>query len=496
MLVITNNGPAAASNVNVTVGPCPLLQIPFASPSLGVASNSAGATLWSMPTLGAGSNANLSMAYLATSVSSASIADLFAVATDDNSPFASTGAELEVDPPTISVLPVSNNTFRVITPAQFPSVLLSSPELTNPLSQWQTVSNNFRMTVGNQYVYTLPASNAASFFRFEAPNVPATATAEIFQAAMDLDDAPPVAASGEGILELELPQPGLQYLNLEAGPTASTLTTNEWLIQNEPLDGGGTNLPHTIFFPLGTNYATYSVTNYPTIKYNFTLTSNILVTPVISNPIVVKLNLHPVRFRHGQQDEYLSTNTTLILTFPIVGGAVVASAYAQPDFPNRKQDTNECAPAAVWNSLHYLKNNGDTNLADGDITIAAMKTAVGWTSDGAPGNWPALKGQYMTNHNIPIVTMETTNPAVAMSALSATNDVEIRMWGHVACVTGIRDLGGGVYSIDILHDIYQGFTPGGRVTQTVTLNTSTGMLSGPWATTVKFREFVIERPPP
>jgi hypothetical protein len=87
----------------------------------------------------------------------------------------------------------------------------------------------------------------------------------------------------------------------------------------------------------------------------------------------------------------------------------------------------------------------------------------------------------------------TTNAAVALDAVARGHDVEIRMTGHVACVVGITEMPLGLWSLDISHDTRQGDPNGGRVVETVLLNSSAGQLTGTtWGN--EFIQFIIERP--
>jgi hypothetical protein len=93
-----------------------------------------------------------------------------------------------------------------------------------------------------------------------------------------------------------------------------------------------------------------------------------------------------------------------------------------------------------------------------------------------------------------------TNAAVALEAVAGGHDVEIRMTGHVACVVGVTEPGGGRYTLTLAHDLRQSAGPvetdedeGGNELEVVTLDTNTGKLTGTgWSR--DFVQFIIERP--
>jgi hypothetical protein len=101
----------------------------------------------------------------------------------------------------------------------------------------------------------------------------------------------------------------------------------------------------------------------------------------------------------------------------------------------------------------------------------------------------------MTANNIPIETIETTDPKVAMDALAKHHDVELRVIGHVACVVNITDIGSDDYALTLSHDLYQDEDFGQR-TEIVIFDSDAGRIYGEGGWSPDFREFVIERPKP
>jgi hypothetical protein len=83
-----------------------------------------------------------------------------------------------------------------------------------------------------------------------------------------------------------------------------------------------------------------------------------------------------------------------------------------------------------------------------------------------------------------------------MAALTQNHDVELRVYGHVACVREIKDHGNGMFTLTLSHDVAQGADGVGEITEIVTLDANAGYVTGDAGWGAYFREFVIERPKP
>jgi hypothetical protein len=359
--------------------------------------------------------------------------------------------------------------------------LQSASNLNNAATTWTDVPGN----PTSPYLFT-PSGNLR-FFRleWEAPPFLDLPRLAIFQDDEELD--------------------GVTRTNLENGSVDVTFIgvsdpTNA-LYFSLALDGQTQISNAPVFSLYGTNPQTMTFTiriTEPDMARDFVPISWLLSTNVVFPLVFDETNAEPVFFRTikgaaGTQGELLADTVPTNFFGPNVRNVAVAG----PTFPNRDVGLQECVPGAIANSLEYLNGRFGLGMNPADIDIEPMKMACGWTTNGAPtATWPDLKAQYMTQHGLPIVTERTTNAALALAALREGYDVEISFVGHVAALVGIADYVGqpGLYTIVVKHDICQG-EPGGRVTQTGTLDTITRGVTGvTWGR--EFLEFVIERPGP
>ncbi|MBN1966432.1 MAG: hypothetical protein JW910_17410, partial [Anaerolineae bacterium] len=167
---------------------------------------------------------------------------------------------------------------------------------------------------------------------------------------------------------------------------------------------------------------------------------------------------------------------------------------------NQDCGKNECAPAAVSNSLKMLKASNPqamSGLADNDLGTGTMRGACGTSAGGSPagppdtaGAWWNLKKAWMNaRENYPIKTDMVTDKSKMddiMQAIRDGKDVELRIPGHVMMVTGVVKLADGTYVLEVAHDTNQG-AAGGTVIELVKFNPATGKFSGPsWINGVDF----------
>jgi hypothetical protein len=160
--------------------------------------------------------------------------------------------------------------------------------------------------------------------------------------------------------------------------------------------------------------------------------------------------------------------------------APVLMSAKHTGFPNQDCGVNECAPTAISNSLMWLKdNNPNAQWGTKSLSIATMKSATKWATDGCyifhddsrpAGQRNAFwedKNAYMVANGYPVMTTSTTNFATILQAMKDGKDVEFECKGHTVAVVGMTDLGNGKYSIDIAHDTKQGVAGGTKV-ETIT----------------------------
>ena len=376
---------------------------------------------------------------------------------------------------------------RISWPAPSPGVELQSATDLTPPVVWSAVPTNLIITAN--FVNTLTifpqalGSPPAQFFRL-ALKSPTEPEAEFDQVSIELDGVP-LAFTDWGQITLTLPQSeDVRYVNVSYN--------DNWVVQNIPILSGLTGgvADHIrLSFPLGTNGAPAFTANT-----GFTVTTNLITAPPPSTN-GTRIGTATQVLASGEQGVRLAYTPAT----PLLGGLALQTAQAKPEFPNREQRKNECAPAAIVNSLQYLEAVFGLQLPEVDIRLQTIKDAMGWDASGAPvgddplnPDWVQGKQQHLRDRNLPIATELTTNVVLAAAALRAKYDVEIKLEGHVACVVAITDLGGGRYALTLAHDILQGID-GGNILETVTLDTRTGKLTGTlWGP--DFNVFIIERP--
>jgi hypothetical protein len=181
---------------------------------------------------------------------------------------------------------------------------------------------------------------------------------------------------------------------------------------------------------------------------------------------------------------------------PLLGGGGDGAKHTNEGVPNQECGTLECGPAAVSNSLKFLKAKHNLNIPDADITIDKMKQATGWTAGGCPVGWFNTKNTYMQNNNIPITTTSTNNIADVITALDNNCDVELDATRHIAAIVGVQKLKDGKYAVTVAHDTKQN-EAGGTIQETGTYDPATGVFTGiTWVNNDTICGFVIECPSP
>jgi hypothetical protein len=194
------------------------------------------------------------------------------------------------------------------------------------------------------------------------------------------------------------------------------------------------------------------------------------------------------------------------LPLEVIGTLLTSNAYYIPsgEIINQPCGINECAPAAVSNSLNYLNNKHDLGMSSASISIATMKIATGWSSGGAPGlsspyPWWERKKDYMEDNDYPITTTIYKAAEVDLlflkDELKRGQDIELRVPGHVLMVVGIAKQSDGKYNIHVAHDINQGAS-GGEVVEILEYDPSLGYLTrgGVYYRDMENSRFVVECP--
>lgn len=378
-------------------------------------------------------------------------------------------------------------------PAGLEGLELESTRDLKPPVAWERVPASRIIRTNDRNRYPRPASGAEApaneYFRL-AGTSPLAETPEFSQVAAELDGVG-FPFSDWGQVEFTAPaSTETHYANLTIN--------DDWVIRNVPVFRRFLNRAPDrlcLSFPLGTNGAAVYAANT-----GFVISTNTLAA---RPPSTAKTGIGTSKraLASGEREFKISHAAAR----PIKGGTVLRSAQAASTFPNREQRRNECAPAAILNSLEYLNDLFALDLPPTELRLQTIKDAIGWTTEGAPvgedflnAEWVRRKQQSMQDKGLPIVTEVTTNAALALAAVRARYDVEIRMTGHVACVVGVAELEDGRYSITLSHDNAQSrldidTDDGGTVQEVAILDPKTGILTGTlWS--AQFATFIIERP--
>jgi hypothetical protein len=359
---------------------------------------------------------------------------------------------------------------------------------------------SFTVTFGDEAASQLgvKADNAA-FTQSTVLPPPGSPTLALFQVDATLDGTT-IVNSDWGSADLTfVGSSSVQYFNLSLN--------GFWAVQNMPVlsnEGSGVIQTQTFNFALGVP----SGTPVSSMSYGLVLSTTLLSSPPPATG-TASVSDRTVVIATGEEGESLFQTPAR----PAIGSAVAPSGASPlkvqqgqvarvpaPAFnfgvPNQEVGLNECVPGAISNSLKFLKMQG-LNLPDALISIDAMKTATGWTPAGAPTAptaWWDRKNTYMQNNHLPVTTTTSMSFADALAALGRHCDVELRVPGHAAVVTGIVPLANGDYGIIIQHDTDQG-AAGGTKSEVVIYKSSDGTLWDGWSINGKtFDRFVIECP--
>ena len=283
--------------------------------------------------------------------------------------------------------------------------------------------------------------------------------------------------------------PNPMYFNLAVN--------GSWQVQNivvGSIEGPGTLQKMTYSFSLGVPRGT----NVQNIDYDYSLT----LQPIGAMPggaIPASVGNRTIRSRSGIMGAVIPPvppahplgGTTPPPGVPLLRGEGYIGAEGEvhhENFPNQECGEDECAPAAISNSLQWLNSTYDLGMTTEQTSI---DTWLGWfaihwhlpsypgAGDGGCGyDWPGLKEAYINDpaHPYPITSKTITVGEIWGEILSG-QDVEITGEWHCAAVTGIKVLDNGNCEITVSHDTKQG-EDGGTITETITYDKATGTLSG------------------
>ncbi len=301
----------------------------------------------------------------------------------------------------------------------------------------------------------------------------------IFAALVTFWSGAPANAESLEFYQLDFNLDGTITLNSDWGVVDLTFTGSDtivyfnltvngtWQVQDMPvlsLEGSGVNQTQRFWFDLGNEVGT----NVTDLYY----VSRLTTAPLLSAPPYVDSIYAQVR------DDSVVVYSNCGCPFnrtpppakPTVGGTVSdEKQHKLEGFETQECGRYDCVPAAISNSLKFLKKRHGLNINDDDITIDKMKEACGWV-DGVgvpPGTeWWDLKDEYMKKKKLPITTerrVAKENIDWVIQQIDIGQDVEMTVrWQsggfvdyHCVALVGIAKLDNGKYSITVAHDAKQ-----------------------------------------
>ena len=290
---------------------------------------------------------------------------------------------------------------------------------------------------------------------------------------------------------------GEAVITYELGGTFETYYLNlaveeRWVFQNIPIGMSGTQDTITLDFDL----AVENGIDVSLLYYACEITEEPLEFPPMDYEPIEVSDRGGIIYS-GEIDHFI----TFTIPGPLVGLFPVDGAWHnKSDIYNQECDKAECVPAAISNSLKFLKKKHNLDMSDANISIAKMKTATGWTANGAPAGanpWWERKKKYMEDNKYPIETTihgDDVKLDDIIKEIRRGQDVELRVPGHAAMITGITKLSNGKYIFAITHDTKQG-EDGGTETQLVVYDATTKKFTGgKWIDGKALSKIVVECP--
>ncbi len=267
----------------------------------------------------------------------------------------------------------------------------------------------------------------------------------------------------------------------------------EWQIQNIPIiSGRGVNVDQvmTYYFDLG-NEVGEEVTE---ITYGYAITEDILLSMPTETHTAIAADDYII-----MSSGFGGEMPDLAEAQPLVGGKAASTVkHAHKNFPNQEAGKNECAPAAVSNSLKFLNTKYKLGLTDAQTSIAEMKKATKWNNGCALNFWEDKK-KYMEDNNYPITTRKMTNMDDIIKELDAGQDIEIiESWNdgksaHATCLTGATKLENGKYTLEVVDDTKPDELGGTSNPRTYKYDENTGKINETGFIT-KFEYAIVECP--
>ena len=308
--------------------------------------------------------------------------------------------------------------------------------------------------------------------------------------------------------------PGTKYLNLS---TASTGTTTMWQIENVPLSSfsdPGIIQEQLFSFDIGIKGVDVTSIDYGLQITDFPLD---FPPPLSSN---AKVTDDDVVFLSGAADSNRvigvpKSREAVPLKGKEEGVMPDTGLHQVNDFPNQECGPHECVPAAISNSLKFLRKKHSLDFDSNFTKLDSAKKAVKFGEDFPDGtslfHWEEYKRDYMEKNKIPITTR--TKDTSYMTSLGEELDnnqdvelaVEIRVidpvthdtaYGdHCVNVTGFKRMGNGKFQLTVQSDLLQGQT-GGNITETLEYDSTTNKFTSGCILDWYVFKIVIECPSP
>jgi hypothetical protein len=355
--------------------------------------------------------------------------------------------------------------------------------------------------------YVFPFSIEVIVFSLD-PNI------NIYQENYRLDDGY-TKDSRNGLLELTYdtnPSVEVQYVNF--------YYNGQWKMKNVPVRSGDAVRSQTICIPFYLDVPDGEDVHMAEYGYEVT------TTPQTSPPETIKIKevLDKENTIYSGEDgadlEYtgITTNPIWFTDYDYTKAGFKRWSH----IVNQECGENECAPAAISNSLKMLKKahpdklsglTDDPDSNNDDTDINTMKPVVDWDEDGAPKDnvdspnawWNKKKAFMDASDKYPITTEIMSNKSnfdYVIDEIARCQDVELRVWGHVVWVSGMIKTADGKYILEVNHDTNQSNPNGGTQTELVQYDPSTNRFHGsPWVEGRRFHEpgfiesiFIIECP--
>lgn len=184
------------------------------------------------------------------------------------------------------------------------------------------------------------------------------------------------------------------------------------------------------------------------------------------------------------------------------GGALRGVVFCRRDYPNQPCGKNECAPAAVSNSMKWLNDKYHLQIDPSKLTIDYWKSPLGWTPAGVDhGDWAKAKKKFVDDkkNDLPIDSdWETLGHAAhVLEEFKRGQAVEVDIGSHVAAVICMSVDDDKHYHLMAASDAAQNGqqAAGNPVSQQIEISPNGDVISGPpWARGQRVNNFVIQCP--